>query len=451
MTPHNSDSGRSARAPKERPAKLDRCLRVLYVVSKFPTYSETFIVREISELIRLGVDVRIISLKHSAEPIVQSDAAALLDRVLYPRAWWINLFQTIAALLTHPRSTSRSVVHLVRGFAKRPRALGKSLVVFWRTMGLTPIVREWQPTHVHAHYATYPSTAALILHERLGIPFSFTSHAHDIYAAPHLLEDKLARSAFSVTISNYNRKHLAEVTNGIGHDRIQVIHCGVRQADFEFRPEERETCCMLAVGRLDGIKGFRFLIEACGILAASGRRFTCHILGDGPLRQAISDQIAQLGLGDCVRLHGIVTQEEVRRYLYKASIFVLPSVRTVGGDVMDGIPVSLMEAMAVGVPVVSTRLSGIPELIEHGVSGLLASPGDAQGLAACIEQFLDGSIMSRTLVANARRRIEQDFDVRKETAKLHECMLASQAWGASRDELSQARHSSRTPEALESV
>ena len=394
-------------------------MRVVYIVSLFPCWSETFIVREIGELMRLGVDVRIISLKHPIERIVQSDAAALLDRVTYPASSLRNTIRVLAEVVARPVDSLRVLAQITRDLIRHPMSLAKSLLVWWRAVGLVPVLQDMAPDRLHAHWATYPSTAALVLAKRLGIPFSFTAHAHDIFLEHHLLKDKLREANFSATISQYNKRYLDENVGGVGHDRVRVVHCGVSLNDYVFEPHGRDATRILAVGRLDEIKGFRYLIDACSVLAQRGHDFVCDVIGDGPMRRVLSERISELGLDRSLRLCGAMKQEDVRRYLYSAVAFVLPSVRTARGD-MDGIPVVLMEAMAAGTPVISTTVSGIPELVENGVTGLLAPPGDSTALADCMERLLVNPSYALTLAAKARARIERDFDVRKEARKLYD-------------------------------
>lgn len=403
-------------------------MRIVYIVSLFPCWSETFIVREIRELMRLGVDVRVISLKHPTEHIVQSDAAALLDRVNYPALWPRNMARVLAEVVSRPVDSLRMLGRITRDLIWHPMSLVKSLLVWWRAMGLVPVLQEIAPDRLHAHWATYPSTAALVLSKRLGIPFSLTAHAHDIFLEHHLLEDKLREANFSVTISEFNRRYLDANVGNIGHDRVRVVHCGVSLDDYAFNPRGRHATRILAVGRLDEIKGFRYLIDACNALAQRGHDFDCYIIGDGPMRRVLGERISELGLDQRLRLCGAMKQEDVRRHLNSAAVFVLPSVRTARGD-MDGIPVVLMEAMAAGTPVVSTTVSGIPELVENGVTGLLAPPANPTALADCIERLLVNPSYALTLAEKARARIERDFDVRKEARKLYdyfrECHVAS--------------------------
>lgn len=392
--------------------------RVVYVVSLFPCWSETFIVREIHELLRLGTDVRIVSLKHPCERLVQSDALALLDRVVYPprgsrlwRAW-------LQAVLRQPGRSLAELVGLVRGLASQPQALLKSLVVWVRTLALLPDLRQIAPAHVHAHWATYPSTAALWFSGRTGVPFSFTAHAHDIFLEDHLLAAKLKAAAFGVTISTFNRSYLAQRVSPLAVQRMRIVHCGVSPAQYVFRPDGRVPGRVLAVGRLDPIKGFPHLIDACALLRQRGVSFECQIIGEGPLRASLQARIDRLGLAAQVRLLGACKQETVREHLHAASVFALPSVVTPQGD-RDGIPVALMEAMACGAPVVSTRVSGIPELVEHEVNGLLADPGDAEDLARCLQRQLLDTETAHRMAVQARRKVEAEFDVAIEARKLH--------------------------------
>jgi colanic acid/amylovoran biosynthesis glycosyltransferase len=396
-------------------------MRVLYLTSLFPCWSETFIVREINQLVRMGVDVRIVSLKHPVEKMVQSDAQALLSRVVYPargvKAWCGALFEC----LRHPWRELSTLFLLIRGLGFHPQALVKSAVVWWRTLALLPVVHQLNPDHIHAHWATYPSTSAMFMAQRLGKPYSFTAHAHDIFLEDHLLFQKMHTAAFGVTISEFNRQYLAQKISPLALQCMQVVHCGVVPDDFVFSSETRQQGLILAVGRLDDIKGFVHLIDACQLLLARGVDFKCDIIGEGPLRIALQQRIEVAGLTQHVTLLGAQKQEVVRTHLSRASMFVLPSVVTATGD-RDGIPVALMEAMAVGLPVVSTRVSGIPELIAHGQSGLLAEPKDEVDLSQCMEQLLLNPHQARQFAVQARAVIEKEFDIAIEATKLLNAM-----------------------------
>ena len=395
-------------------------MKVVYVVSLFPCWSETFIVREINELIGLGVDVQIVSLKHASESMVQTDAQCLLDRVIYPRDWPASTLAALIEIVSRPLLSARELVRMGSSLAGEPGKLAKSLVTWWRTLGLAPLLRRLEPDRLHAHWATYPTTAAQILSPRMSVPFSFTCHAHDIFVERHFIKSKLEQSQFAVTISRFNVAYLRESVGSVADQKLRVIHCGVAPDDIPYvsaNDPGREQGLILSVGRLDDIKGFEVLIEASRALVERGVSFRCVIVGEGPLRTSLQSRLDAAGLNEIVVMPGAKPAEAVRGLLAKAQIFVLPSRVTPAGD-RDGIPVALMEAMACGTPVVSTKVSGIPELIESGEHGLLVDADNAIGLADAIaSQLADRGKAERMAVA-ARRRIEHEFNVATETARL---------------------------------
>ena len=391
---------------------------MLYLVSLFPCWSETFIVREIHALMRQGVEVRIISLKPHSELMVQPDAEILLDRVIYPPASLAgSLKAALPKVLGHPLQSARELAPLVKSLWRKPAELAKSVVSWWRTLAMIDTVRSFDPQHLHAHWATYPSSAARILAGRIGRPWSFTGHAHDIFVHDQDLAGKLNQADFSVTISGYNQKQLAARMMPQNRSRLAVIHCGVLPADLPYTAAGREAAYIVGVGRLDPIKGFIHLVEACRLLKERGTAFTCDIIGDGPLRDTLQQAIDAAGLQAQVRLTGALPQQEVRTRINRATLFVLPSVLLADGNA-DGIPVALMEAMACGAAAISTRVSGIPELIHHEENGLLVSPGDAAELADAMARLLGDAPLRIRLAEAARRTIVQDFDADIEAGKL---------------------------------
>jgi glycosyltransferase involved in cell wall biosynthesis len=392
----------------------------------FPCWSETFIVREIAALIDAGADVRILSLKAPIEELVHPEAAQLLARVRHPLSPGPAARRRVAALLAHPRELSSLTLALTRALARRPVELAKSLESVARATEQLDWVREFDPDVIHAHWATYPSTAALALGRLAGKPFGFTCHAHDIFVHDHLLRQKLESAAVPVTISRYNVAWLAEHVTARARDRLTVVHCGVDLTSLPFQGDGRDEDLIVTVGRLDPIKGFDVLVAALGELKRRGRRLRCQVIGDGPLRRTLQAQIAGQGLSTQVELLGARPQGAVREALGRATIFTLPSQIAPGGD-RDGIPVSLMEAMASGAPVVSTRVSGIPELIEDEREGLLVPPRDSQALAAALGRLLDDKTLRRRLAAAARAKIVREFDAAGQANKLLELFAHARA------------------------
>jgi colanic acid/amylovoran biosynthesis glycosyltransferase len=391
--------------------------KILYIVSLFPCWSETFIVGELHALKEHGFDILIFSLKPHQEELVQETAESLWNQVNYPSGWFCLIWHSLCVFLRRPILNILWFYRILVTLGRHPVALIKSLVTFVLALDMTYRLRHQRPDRIHAHWATYPSTAAMIMASNLDTRFSFTSHAHDIFREHHLLTHKLQRADVAITISHFNVKYLHQRLNGRLPKRPEVVHCGVNLNDFAFMPAKREGRLIVSVGRLDEIKGFRYLIGACKVLADASIDVECRIIGQGEFRPKLEEQIQAVGLTDRVILMGTCNQQQVREWVKKATLFVLPSVQAVDGN-MDGIPVALMEAMALGTPVISTRVSGIPELIEHQVTGLLSEPGNVEQLANDIRELLARPDYRHQLALAARQKVEAEFNCRKEAEKL---------------------------------
>jgi colanic acid/amylovoran biosynthesis glycosyltransferase len=400
--------------------------RLLYVVSLFPCWSETFIVREIATMIAAGADVRILSLKGPHEKLVQAEAERLLPRVRHPLAPARAAVARARAFAAHPLTLSSTMLHLTRRLANQPLVLAKSIEALARGVEQLSWIRDFDPDIIHAHWGTYPSTVAWALARVLKKPFSFTCHAHDIFVNDHLLKEKIESARVPVTISRFNVEWLATRVTPLARERMTIVHCGVDLSTVPFRPGDRQAGLILAIGRLDPIKGFDVLIDALALLTRQGRSVRCRIVGSGPLEPSLRASIAQHGLEDRVELAGALPQQAVREALCAASVFAMPSVVTPEGD-RDGIPVSLMEAMAVGTPAVSTRVSGIPELIDDEQEGLLVPERDPPALAAALARLLDDPNLGHSLAVRAREKIEREFDAACEARKLLHCLTDGNA------------------------
>jgi glycosyltransferase involved in cell wall biosynthesis len=282
------------------------------------------------------------------------------------------------------------------------------------SLGLFPVI-VWMADdlerrgirHVHAHFASYPALSAHIIHRLTGISYSFTAHAYDLYVDPSHLPNKVSGATFIVTISEYNRFLLQPLAGEV--TPVHVIHCGValpvRMPDA--RPGRREIVC---VARLEEKKGQRYLVEACGLLHRRDVSLHCTIVGGGPAFDQLKTLVASGGLEDVIHLAGPQTAEKVQAYLAGADVFVLPSVVTRSGNA-EGIPVALMEAMAAGVPVISTSTTGIPELVVDDETGLLVAPRDSAALAEAIERLLDDDELAERLRGAAFRKVGSEFEI----------------------------------------
>jgi glycosyltransferase involved in cell wall biosynthesis len=240
-----------------------------------------------------------------------------------------------------------------------------------------------------------------------------TLHSNEIYFDRLLLKDKISCAQFVVTISDYNRQLLHKLWPDLDvSDKVHVIHCGLDPDTFS-PPESRQNAheyTILGVGQLAPRKGFHVLIEACHHLAERGVDFCCHILGEGPERNRLEALIQEYELHKQVQMPGRVYQEEIGSYLNRADVFALPCVTDKSGD-QDGIPVVLMEAMATELPTISTNISGIPELITHGQSGLLISSDDAVALADALQQLANDAELRRRLGKTGRETIVNAYNI----------------------------------------
>jgi glycosyltransferase involved in cell wall biosynthesis len=273
--------------------------------------------------------------------------------------------------------------------------------------------------HVHCHFANHPAVAGFLVHRLTGIPYSFTAHGSDLHVDRHMLCRKVAEAAFVVTISEYNRRLILHECGERFGDKVTVIHSGVDTSLFDGsdRPSSSDTFTILSVGTLHEVKGQTVLVDACRRLADSGVNAVCRLVGSGPDRDRLERQIASSGLTGRVILEGSRTRDEVAALLREADVLAAPSVPTKAGK-REGIPVVLMEAQASALPVVASDLSGIPELVEDGVTGLLVPPGDPGALARALERLAGDPELRRRLGAAGRQKVVREFELRRTAAAL---------------------------------
>jgi colanic acid/amylovoran biosynthesis glycosyltransferase len=324
-------------------------------------------------------------------------------------------------LLRRPGPYLSSLALILSELPRRPRraviALGLFPVIVWMARDL----ERRGIRHVHAHFASYPTLAALIIHRLTGISYSFTAHAYDLYVDPSHLPNKVSNATFIVTISEYNRGLLRPLAADA--TPVHVIHCGVAlPARMPIaRPGRREIVC---VARLEEKKGQKYLIDACALLHRRDVSLHCTIVGGGPELDQLRALVASHGLQEVIDLAGPQTAERVQEYLAGADLFVLPSVVTRSGNA-EGIPVALMEAMAAGVPVISTSTTGIPELVVDGETGLLVPPRDVVSLADAIERLLNDDELADRLREAAYLKVAAEFEIGANARQIEGHMLAA--------------------------
>ncbi len=439
--------------------------KIAYVMNGFPRLSETFITHEIYQLERLGTALRLFSVKRENEALVHPVVAAIRAPLSYlPNA--TSLSGTTLAQWLAQNLPAFGRAHL-RVLSRHPlRWLGAAscaLALAWRHRGpdaagrqrlrkvfikeflqageiADQIMRAGDVGHLHGHFCHGVATITWLASCMTGIGFSFTAHAKDIYQAElnpgRLLERKLGAARFVATCTCANA-HVLRAR----HERPDEVHAIYHGLDTDwFAPAPKETGSaiagraspplILAVGRFVEKKGFDHLVRACARLRDTGAAFRCVIVGEmGNAHASIQQLIEQLGLGAHVQLRSAVAQDELRRIYAQARVFALPCQIMEDGD-RDGFPNVLAEAMAMGLPVVSTSISGIPELIDDGVHGLLVEPRDAGALALALQRVIEDDALHARLAAQGRQRICERFDSRRTTLALRDLFVAQLGRGS---------------------
>ena len=396
--------------------------RVAYLAKRFPRLSETFVLNEILELRRRGLDLVTFALMDPLEKMVHPAAAALQPEVTYLhdpahpfRSWWRLLGGAALQALARPHRALRLLCALVSVHRSAP-SVRHAVEGLWLARDL----RKRGASHLHAHFAHSPAAVAYMARLAGGPPFSFTAHAKDLYTTlPRNLRIRAKASTCVVTCTEFNRRHLEALLSGTPHPTVHVVHHGTDIERFTPEHSSPRPGRILSVGRLVPKKGYTTLIAALGLLAERGIDFSCDIFGGGPQRDELAGEIEGRGLEARVRLHGPRMQEDILRAYRSASIFALAPVVTDDGD-RDGIPNVLVEAMACGIPVVSTRISGIPELVDDGDDGLLVDPGNPQALADALQSLLEDAALRAKLGAAGRLKVEDLFDLTRNTGRLLE-------------------------------
>ncbi len=435
------------RQAEEHPATATQT-KVAYIVSRFPKLTETFILYEILALEQQHVRVElypILRARNTANHpegaplwkkllervsdsqgavVMHPEAAPLVERAHYlPFVSWPILRAQLRYLVRKPGAYLGALWTLMRANWGSANFFVGALGIFPKIVYFAELMQADGVQHVHAHFANHPAAAAFVVHRLAGIPYSFTAHGADLQVDQHMLREKVAEAAFVVTISEYNRELIIETCGEYCRDKVVVIHCGVDTQVF--RADARKAAskpadapfAILCTGTMYEVKGHTFLIEACRLLAERGLDFVCHLVGDGPDRPALAEQVERAGLADRVRFHGQRTRDEIVALLQEVDVVAVPSIPTNSGR-REGIPVVLMEAMASGTPVVASGISGIPELVDTEVSGLLVPPRDPQALADALVRLHDDPALRRRLGQGGREKVLREFDQSANAAAL---------------------------------
>ena len=421
--------------------------RIGFLVKTFPRLSETFILNEILGLQTMGWTLQIYSLKRPVEEPVHPGVACVQAPARYvpslrPAGSWLDPLKALAA-------------HAVL-IAKRPATYGAAA---WRYFTQTRAARVkefvqagWLAadlerkgiTHLHAHFANAPTAVAEIVHWLSGIPFSFTAHAKDIYTTDERdLARRMEAATATLTCTAFNARHLRQIAGAKA--TVELAYHGIDTHRFtamrakDQAGDETGMPVVLTVGRFSEKKGLEDLICACALLRNRGVRFRCVMVGYGALEDRLKELRSELGLETVISMPGRLAQPQVIEQFRRAAVFALPCVVLDNGD-RDGIPNVLLESMAAGVPVVTTDVSGIAEVVTDGETGWLVKPHDPLMLADAIAYVLSHGSESVRVAANARERVEREFSLAASAQRVHDKLLA-----AVLREMAQARKAEDAP------
>ena len=393
--------------------------RVGYVLKRYPRYSETFIVNEILAHEAAGLDIQIFSLQPPSDTHFQDiigQVKAPVRYLPYENIKGADLWQAL-----------QEASNVLQGLlSKLELARGEDYHHVYQALLLAAAVRSTGIEHLHAHFATSATTVARLASIFSGIPYTFTAHAKDIYQQDVNQDDlqrKINEASSVITVSEYNVNYLRS-RFACDSTRIKRVYNGLDLRNFPYGRHEKRKKEIVAVGRLVEKKGFDVLVHACATLAARNRQFYCRIIGTGPLELRLREQIGQMGLQAKVEMTGALPRNDLFRYVQEAAVFAAPSI--VGhDDDRDGLPTTLLEAMALGTPCISTNVTGIPEVLHNEETGLMVAQRDPDALADALERLLDDPILGFSLAEKARALIESRFSIQNNSAELREIFAAA--------------------------
>ncbi len=407
--------------PTQRSARTTQhatAVRVGYLLRMYPRFSQTFVVNEILELERQGVEVNIASLKkpndgrfHEAISRVQASVDYIPEHISD---------SPTKTLRAHWAAGRRQPLRYARALGTTLRSAGASHTDFRQAAMVLRWARKRKIKHIHVHFGTHEASVAYLAWLIGRLSYSQTLHAFDIFRDDvdrSLLARKINASRFTVTVSEFNRRYLVNEIPGIDPEKVRVNYNGIDLEAFSPNGVARTPLSIVSIGRLIEKKGFIHLIRAVRRLRDRGVEATCTIVGDGRDKDKLKKEIKALKLRGAIKLAGSLNQDQVRHLLRSSACLALPCVEAADGNV-DALPTVLLEGLASGCPCISTKVSGVPEIIENEASGLLVAPADDTALSNAMARVLQSPKLHQDLASGGRRRAEQRFDVRQNVGRM---------------------------------
>jgi O-antigen/teichoic acid export membrane protein/glycosyltransferase involved in cell wall biosynthesis len=431
--------------PKQtsRPISLtshDAPFRLACMMSRFPKLTETFVLREMVELQRTGVEILVYPLQRERTRILHPEAAPFVERAHFTQ--WISpaiIAADVRVFLKQPLTCVSVLATLIRSNWGSWRYLAGAILFFPKVVYLAERMQRDGIQHLHAHFASHPAMAAWTIHQLTGIPYSFTAHGSDLHRDRHMLKQKVADAAVVVTISDYNRRLIIDECDDAVTDRIHIVHCGIDPQQFPTRSQLTSydrgagPFQIACIGTLHEVKGQQYLLQSCSILLEAGLEFQCHLVGDGPDHATLQQTAAELKLTDHVVFHGRQTAPQIQQLLREIDVLVAPSVPTSDGR-REGIPVVLMEGLGSGIPAIASNLSGIPELVRHNETGLLVPPRDVTAIADAVLRMAGDQMFRQSCGAEGVELVLREFHVATNTARLLDLITSGLRPGVAAEE-----------------
>ncbi|AGF78532.1 glycosyltransferase [Desulfocapsa sulfexigens DSM 10523] len=390
-----------------------------YILLWFPKPSETFVFSEVENLLKLGLPVSVYTLYGRLEKDLSSDMQSYQGKILRLGVWW-GIALPIFIFYWFLRSPVKTTMLIVRIVLRRWKGVEKTAENVWACFCAFYLAYRFekdQIKHIHAPWACGCATAAWLASRLTGIPFSFAMHAWDIYPPDSLIQEKTRDALFVRSVTQYNIEYLRKLT-ACSEDKFHLIYIGVPMSQVKARHVSMEPPYqLLAVGRLVGKKGYEFLLRACGVLKANAIDFHLNIVGDGLYLNQLQRLCASLELESVVTFHGFQPYEKMPTFFQEADIFIMPCVVHSSGD-RDGIPTVLMEALLHYVPVITTSVSGIPELIEDGVSGVLVPEKDPNAIVDAVTLLITEKQKAWDMADRGNRKVLELFNAEKNHKKI---------------------------------
>ncbi len=401
------------------PGRSAPATRVAYIVSGFPTLYETFVLYDMLVMEELGVAIDLYPLRRMYPKISHPESGRWEECAhFHPYLSFDILRAQWRAIRRDPRGYLKLWAEVLRGTWGSPNYFLGAIAIFPKTVLFAEKMRRDEIAHVHAHFANHPAVAALIIHRLTGIPFSFTARGSDVLLDQHMLKEKVSAAEFAVAVSSDLKRVIVAESGPELREKIHVIRGGVDVERLSPRSNRRPSgpLRILCVARFEEVKGHEYLVEACRILRLRGVEFECRLIGEGPLAESIAAQVKRAGVTAEIQFLGPRSYQQVIHELAEADLLVLPTAPTAAGD-REGMPTVLQEAMACGLPVVSSLVEGIAELVDDDLTGILVLPRNSAALADALQRLNDDASLRQRMGRAGREKIAKQFSLKANTAK----------------------------------